>query len=363
MTNFVPKILDMLVKQRDLSWDFVKSILMFLIVFGHFCPAGESWTPVTRIIGLCTIPGFFFVSGYFQSNITNLSDLIEKYRKSLIRILVPMVSWGLIYVMLNLVQQLFSKEISDVYGVLLFIKYSPYYIAGIYWFLTALLFCIILGSLFSWIIYLNELIGLLLTAISAFCFCFVSPIFMEHYHFSFIWFFYVTGMLYNHIGAIFSNNLHLLWDYIFIMLFIFVIIIGVQYEPQFTFYYAPNIIGESSISFVIFRYILYLIATVSLIYGILAIYNRFKGKRIISLFASYGVDTLFIYCSHVLALVFIYRPFVISHLYCEHGNWIDRINEHVAGLLLSLLIYYLMQNLCLYCKKFRWLRFFFMGLK
>ncbi len=351
----------MTVKQRDLSWDFVKFILMFLIVYGHSCPSGELWTPVTRIIGLCAIPGFFFVSGNFQSRITNSLDLIAKYRKSLMRIVVPMLSWGVIYVVLNLTIQMFSGNISNVYDIFQFLKYSPYYIAGIYWFLTALLYCVIIGSLFSWMIHKNKLIGLLLTAVSPICFCFVSPYFMEHYHFSFIWLFYVAGMLYKHIGCFTNQKILILWNILFFVLLIIVAVIGVQFKPQFTFYYTANIIGKTPLRFVVYRYVLFFIATVSLIYGILLIYNRYKGKRIVTTLASCGVDTLFIYCSHVLVLVFLYRPFLLPYLYHEHGSWIVRVFEHVVGLIVSILMYWMMQKLCLYLKQFRWMRTFLMG--
>ena len=362
MSNFVPKIRDMSVKQRKFGWDFVKFILMFLIVYGHFCPSGESWTPVTRIIGLCSIPGFFFVSGYFQSRITTCSDLFNKYRKTLMRIVVPMLSWGVIYVVLSLIQQFLSREISDVYDIIQFLKYSPYYIAGIYWFLTALLFCILIGSMLSWMIYENKLLGLLLTAVCPICFCFVSPLLMEHYHFSFIWFFYVAGMLYKQKGTLLNQKIQIPWYLLFIILFI-IVVIGVQFKPQLTFYYTANIIGITPLRFVVYRYVLCLIATISVIYGIFLFYDRYRGLQVVTTFASYGIDTLFIYCSHVLVLLFLYRPFILPYLYHEHAGWFVCIVEHVVGLVASFLIYYLMQKICLYGKQFRWLRMFLMGTK
>ena len=350
-------------KKRDLSWDFVKFILMFLIVYGHFCPAGESWTPVTRIIGLCAIPGFFFVSGYFQSSITNSLDLIAKYRKSLMRIVVPMLSWGVIYVALSLIVLQLSGDISNVYDIFQFLKYSPYYIAGIYWFLTALLLCIIIGSLFSWMIQKNKLIGLLLTAVSPICFCFVSPYFMEHYHFSFIWLFYVTGILFKSVGNLINLKSQISWNLIFIILFIIVAVIGVQFDPQLTFYKTANLIGKTSLGFIVLRYLLYLIATITVICGIVLFYICYKKKQSVITLALYGADTLFIYCSHVLVLVFLFRPFLLPYLYHEYAGWFVRLMEHVVGLIASVLIYYLMQKICLYCKQFRWLRVLFMGTK
>ena len=360
MINFVPKIKDMLIIQRDLSWDFVKFILMFFIVFGHFCPSGEEWTPVTRVLGLFVIPGFFLVSGYFQSQVKDISGFSRKMQRLFMRIVLPMLSWGIIYVFLSMMQYVFSGEITSANEFFQFIKYTHIYIMGIYWFFTALILCVVSGSIISLFLENNNIIGLSLLMTSFLLCCIVSPTFFEQYHFSFTWQFYVVGMIYRHVADCFSSK-NMIMDILFLVLFVVMIVVGVGFEPQYTFYYKSNLIRESSINFVVWRYVLYLAATCSAIYGLKKIYHIFGKNRIFHRFASYGTDTLFIYCSHVLVLVFIYRPFLLSYLYCERGNWIDRINEHVTGLLVSLLIYFLMQKLCLYCKQFRWLRVFFMG--
>ncbi len=352
----------MITRQRELCWDFIKFILMFFIMFGHLCPADEGWTPLTRIVGLFVIPGFFFVSGYFQSQIRDISGLLRKLQRVFMRIILPMVSWGTIYVLLSLLQNVYIGEFADVKAFFLFIKYSPIYIMGIYWFFTSLILCAVVGSFISWIIDKNKYIGLSILLVSPISFCVVSPYIFEHYHFSFVWLFYVVGMLYRHVVDKYIST-NKIWDIMFLVLFIVIVFVGVGYEPRNTFYYKSNLICESSISFVFFRYVLYLAATSSVIYGLMKFYRIYNDCKKIKQFASYGVDTLFIYCSHVLVLVFLYRPFLIPYLYHEHASWLVRVLEHVVGLIASILMYYLMQKICQYCKQFQCLRVFLMGTK
>lgn len=353
----------MMVIQRDRRWDFVKLVLMFLIVYGHFCPAGEDWTPVTRLIGLCAIPGFFLVSGYFQSRITDIIDLWGKIQRSFFRIIVPMVTWGTIYVLVSLLLSISEGSIDDAEGILQFVKYAPFYIAGIYWFLTALLLCILFGSLLSLIIENYKIVGCLLVFLSPICFCAFFCDFMEKYHFSFVWFFYVVGMLFRSWENKFQKVNRIIWDFLVVISLIIFVIIGVRYAPHNTFYFTSNCIGDSSLGFIINRYLLYLVSTISVIYSLIWIYQKYKEKRVIKILASYGEDTLFVYCSHVLVLVFLYRPLLMPFLYCEQGNWIVRTCESIVGLVASAFIYYMMQIICICCKQHPRLRLLLMGIK
>ena len=80
---------------RDNSWDFVKFFLMFFVIFDHVCPASEAeWTPVIRIVGLFVMPLFFFVSGFFQSKIYDSKSLLVKFKKTIYRIVIPLLVWG-----------------------------------------------------------------------------------------------------------------------------------------------------------------------------------------------------------------------------------------------------------------------------
>ena len=352
----------MIARQRKLSWDFIKIILMFFIVFGHLCPAGRAWTPVTRVIGLFVIPGFFFVSGYFQSQVKDMSGLFGKLQRLFMRIVLPMLSWGIIYVFLSFMQCVFSGDIYSIDGCFRFIKYFPAYIMGIYWFFTALVICVIVGTIISWIIEHRKVVGMSVLLVSPILFIIVSPHLFEKYHFSFVWLFYVVGMFYSHNTERFSL-ININWNVFFCCLFIIILVLGAGFEPQYTFYYKSNLLSESSIVFVLGRFVLYLTATSSVIYGLMKFYQTHKDCKKVVQLASFGVDTLFIYCSHVLILVFLYRPFLLPYLYHEHASWGVRVLEHMEGLIASVLMYYLMQKLCLFCKRFRYLRVFLMGTK
>lgn len=85
---------------RKGNWDFAKAVLMFFVIYGHVCPAfaidsyAESWCALTRISGLFVMPLFFFISGYFQSAITDFDQLVQKFRRTFYRVVVPLMSWG-----------------------------------------------------------------------------------------------------------------------------------------------------------------------------------------------------------------------------------------------------------------------------
>lgn len=67
---------------RKGNWDFAKAVLMLIVIYGHVCPAlaGDSykdnWCAATRITGLFVMPLYFFISGYFQTTITNSQSLL-----------------------------------------------------------------------------------------------------------------------------------------------------------------------------------------------------------------------------------------------------------------------------------------------
>lgn len=351
--------------KREGNWDFVKLLLMFFIVYGHICPANpEEWTPVTRIIGLFAIPLFFFISGYFQSKVDSFKALIDRYKKNFFRIVVPMLSWGLIYVFFSSIK-LFDGISYNFVDVWSFYKYTPFYIMGFYWFLTALIFCQIIGSVLSLIINSNIKIGILLLLASFPFFCLLPPNFIEHYHFSFIWFFYGVGMLYRQLGKDWLTHEYsvIIQLSMSIMTIILLFGIGIHFMPSDTFYYKSNLVANTLYSFVIQRYALYFIVSLLMLFWMHQCYKRFKDKVIIQTLASWGLDTLFIYCSHMLFLEFIYKPCMLPFLFHEDGTILERLMEHLVGFVLSLVLYYLLQSVCIYSKRFKWVRMLLMGMQ
>lgn len=357
---------------RDKSWDFVKFVLMFLVVFGHVCPADvEKWTPVTRIVGLFVMPLFFFVSGYFQSKIVDAQKLVQKFRKTMFRLLIPLVTWGGLYVFLSVLKLYQIPDLCSsssvqeyVLDVIHFLKYTPFYIAGFYWFLTALLLCIVVGSCLSLLISVWRSIGLVVAILSPLFFCSLPHTLIELYHFSFVWLFYIGGMFfreYEHIILTFLKQKYC-FSFFFIMLIV-VVCIGKNYHPRNTFYYASNLFIDTSMTFIIRRYGIHLIAVMTLLYWIKYFYNRFSNVKLITKFANYGQDTLFIYCSHFFFLEFLYKPSLMPLLYHKDGTLLMVICEHVVGIFISAILYALLQYLCGICHRSRIASFLFLGVK
>lgn len=357
---------------RDKSWDFVKFFLMFFVVYGHICPASVAeWTPVTRVVGLFVMPLFFFVSGFFQSRILDYKTLMEKYKKTIYRIVVPLLVWGVIYVFLSVLKLYQVPDVFDSTSVLeyvmdvsSFLKYTPFYISGFYWFLTALLFCIFVGSCLSFMITVRRNVGISVLAISPLFFCMLPYTIIELYHFSFVWLFYVAGMLYKEYKDSFIGIKTIInWDVIFFVILLVAIFWGVNFYPNDSFYYRSNLLTETQITFVVKRYALYLMMVLTMLYWIRSFYNRFSKKKLIVRFANYGQDTLFIYCSHMLFIDFIYKPFLLPVLYHENGSRIMVMCEHIVGLLISVMLYVLLQYLCKICHKSKMASFLLLGMK
>ena len=356
---------------RDKSWDFVKFFLMFFVVFGHICPESVSeWTPVTRIIGLFVMPLFFFVSGFFQSRILDFKALLEKYKKTINRIVVPWLVWGGVYVILS-VLKLF--QIPDVFNstsvqeyvkdVASFLKYTPFYIAGFYWFLTALLLCIFLGSCLSFLISIRRRVGISVLAVSPLLFCMLPYTLIELYHFSFVWLFYVAGMLYKEYkDSLLAIGKIQYWNVLFFVMLLVAFYYGVSFYPQETFYYTSNLFTETQMMFVVKRYALYLMMVLAMLYWIKAFYTKFSKNKLITRFANYGQDTLFIYCSHMLFIDFLYKPFLLPMLYHANGSLMIVICEHFVGLLISVMLYVFLQFSCSYMMRYRACRKLLMGL-
>ena len=349
---------------REANWDFFKTVLMFFIVFGHICPEDpETWTPVTRIIGLFAIPLFFFISGFFQSRVAGFDALIDRYKRNLFRIVVPMLSWGVLYMILTSFK--YFDGFSNFAAILSFYKYTPFYITGFYWFLTALIFCQVFSSLLYLVINYKKKIGIVLLFISFPFFICLPPNLIEHYNFSFIWFFYGLGILYRQFG---KNRLQYQYNFTiqFFMAIITIVLlmgIGVHFMPSETFYYKSNLLSETSVSFIIMRYSLYFTVSLIVLFWMHQCYRRFKDKMFMLSLASWGKDTLFIYCSHMIILEFIYKPYILPLLFHENGSIFDRLIEHMIGLILSLILYWVLQFMCVYLKRFKWARSLFMGIK
>lgn len=139
------------IPQRDYSFDYMKGILIFLVVLGH-CPAFlltgsgstyDKWSDLMFVfIHSFHMPLFMLTTGYFFSKKRNsvLKDLIPKQVK---RLLYPQFSWCFICLIIILLQ--FDRFGSFIIGDtnIETIKLIYHFLTS-YWYLWCTLFCSII---------------------------------------------------------------------------------------------------------------------------------------------------------------------------------------------------------------------------
>lgn len=353
---------------RKGNWDFAKAVLMFFVIYGHVCPAfaidsyTESWCALTRISGLFVMPLFFFISGYFQSAITDFDQLVQKFRRTFYRVVVPLMSWGGVYLIVKIGSIWnYSGNGSVLKYLLFFMRDAIIDVANFYWFFSALILCVLLGSLFSMLIHRKLRCGSFALILSLLIFTLFK---VDLFHFTFVWFYYGCGMLYKFyepkIKKLFDNRsltLRISFATIFCLLS------GCLFYPKYSFYYTSNLIWFTSVWFILFRYVLCLLASICVLFWIFKIYEINKDKPLTVYLENSGRDTLFLYCSHVLFLSCLVRPFV-ERIYGPFGmlsGW-SLILYYLVSPLVATLIYYLLYLLSRYLKSFSLFRVLFMGL-
>lgn len=137
--------------QRDYSFDYMKGILIFLVVLGH-CPAFlltgpdksfDKWTdPMFVFIHSFHMPMFMLTTGYFFAK-KRSSSLIELIPKQVQRLLYPQFSWCLVCLLIILLQfDRFGYFI--IGGTITETIKSTYHFLTCYWYLWCTFFCSII---------------------------------------------------------------------------------------------------------------------------------------------------------------------------------------------------------------------------
>lgn len=266
--------------------------------------------------------------------------------------------WGIPLLALRWLNGRFVTESDSLAHILLF-----YVVAGVanyYWFLSALLICLLLGSLISWLQCKSTKYGIIVL------FCSL-PIFsilrVDIFHFTFIWFYYGCGMLFKQYEAkcktLMSNRTY----WIIIIASIFCVVIGYFFYPKYTFYRTSNLISKTCFSFILLRYLLCLVASVCVLHWIFQIYDKYKNKSIIIYLTQTGSETLFLYCSHVLILSYLVTP-MIDNYFGDGGVLSDMtmIRYYIVAPIITLLLYYFLCLLAMYLKRIPIFRVLFLGL-
>lgn len=94
-------------KNRDNKFDFIKGILIILVVIGHAIQAlygidnKEVWyNPIFNIVYTFHMPLFIFISGYFFSSSLKYSFSILLEKKAT-RLLVPTFIWSTVILLIS----------------------------------------------------------------------------------------------------------------------------------------------------------------------------------------------------------------------------------------------------------------------
>lgn len=154
--------------KKENEWDFIKGVLIVFVIWGHCCAylSGVKYEKnlLTTYIRLFQMPLFILVSGYFQKPVYTIRELIGKYKKSIINIAVPYVTWTCIYYAFMLIsKRLIGEQIN--FSVLGIIKSFSFL-----WFLGCILICQFVFNTLSYIWHRNRNLGIVLLSCSLICF-------------------------------------------------------------------------------------------------------------------------------------------------------------------------------------------------
>lgn len=184
--------------ERRLDYDFIKGLLMLGVVWGHVCAYGPSvessfvlplWQEPYTYIHFFQMPLFIFVSAIFQRQCFSIEDVIQRFKKSLYRLIVPLICWMAILIILRSVYvALVTKDFSPntFYSI---VRGAP----SAMWFFICLFLCVSLYLPLSWIKSKRPKIGLALFILSPFVLMFIPS---NLYYFPFMWLFYLSGRVY-----------------------------------------------------------------------------------------------------------------------------------------------------------------------
>lgn len=179
------------------SFDFVKGLLIIMVVWGHICAhcSGIDYEKnvLTSYIRLFQMPMFIVISGYFQKTITSRSDLYGRIKKTIVHIGLPLLVWSIIasfvLYILKLIGITWFSNSTGVFGIAKALFKSFRF----YWFLPCLMLCIFLNSFLSLLSNMMKIKIGLMYLLSSIMLLFV-PSYM--FHFQFMWPFFILGNLF-----------------------------------------------------------------------------------------------------------------------------------------------------------------------
>ena len=292
--------------ERDFFIDFIKGILMFSVIRGHFfsytsCGNSDILGNYPAYLMLFQMPLFMLVSGYFQKGSLNISNYFTKIKKSFYRLICPLITWTIICDIILCINK--DLTISD------WIKTSY-----IYWYILCL---------FPTLLLFNTI-----TLLSIKChikpfFLFIAicttTLFIKYpFNVGFMFPFFIAGYyMHKYKGVMEQFEKTLYFKMLFFIALLFIIFFGGNFVFEKTFYCVDNrIINEpAKLYFVFYRYIANMTACFIVFYTIKLIYNHIKSLKITQFVCKLGKDSLYLYLAHITILFYIYKPIIENLTY------------------------------------------------
>lgn len=271
---------------RNLFADFLKGILIFLVVFGHSIQYIKSYNDafwydaIFKYIYSFHMPLFIAISGYFTYKSLSKKSAIVFLKERIPSLLIPLILWGAVMAISDIMSA--THEIQDK-GLYIF-----RIIINSYWFIWAILiYSVILG--FLKLIKLNNNYIILIIGILSM----TAPAFWSNITLIFVkdmFCFFVIGYL---LASFDISKIYSICKKYFIVLIILSVLCYINWQRETLIYFTPADIFHFKLSFQ--RFYTGIIMSISFIiimeYLFKAI-RKIEIKRIVSLI---GKETLGIY--------------------------------------------------------------------
>ncbi len=307
-----------IVKERDLSFDFIKGILILLVVYGHTIPRFSGVTIHDRldtvIIYTFHMPLFIFISGYFATH--SLSKSIKEcMAKVLKRLFIPAFLWTIVYFFV------FHFENDEEWARKVVSSFRSE------WFLYCLCYLYLLGC----VLYKSRyflVMAILIFVLGYAIYPFPGVVYIDYFQIIRQWPLFVMGVFYyrNKTKFNFSNYLFLFLLSIFMYLG-FIIYLLQNYQLDY-------ILSKDNY---LMRAIIYQSGAIVFFVVLMLIYNIFKKTYFLRVFVLLGQNTLGIYVMNEILIRLLNK-----HL---------ELNGYVPLLLLSLVLTFTLLGITLMLKR------------
>lgn len=135
-------------KERILEVDFVKGILISLMVLFHFKMFVNTYSELTSWVYSFHMSGFLLISGYFQRSGGTLKQLFVVIRK----IFLPYAVFEALYLLgLTLLGSILGSQNQFDFSIVSVCKCLFLSPIGTYWYLHTLFICVIISYVISWL--------------------------------------------------------------------------------------------------------------------------------------------------------------------------------------------------------------------